>query len=169
MFQIALIGLVVAALLHYLLTSPRGRHRFGDLLTRWVLVGYCGFPMLVVGYLAVARGPATAAYFGFAEAGPMVTFLGLAFLGLSLAAIHGGLVGGRYLFGPAVAWGVYWLGATFVHLHAEGDAGMSHGELWAVLVSHGLVGAILLLGLGLSGEAHPRRAFKLFHKAEAEG
>lgn len=154
MFQLALLVLIVAAVLHYLLSSERNHQRFGSLLTRWVLVGYCGLPMLAVGYLALSNGPETAAYFGFADAGPMLTFLGLTFLGLSLIAIHGGIVGGRYLFGPTVAWGVYWVGATFVHFHAEAaGSGMDHGEVWAVLVSHGLVGVLLLAGLVLSGEA----------------
>jgi len=59
---------------------------------------------------------------------------------------------GPYLVGPAVTWGVFFAGATTVHLGMGGGAeAMGLGEVLVVLAAHPLVSLLLVVGLWTSG------------------
>lgn len=152
MFKYLLIACVVAATVHFVRAGERTSQRIGELVLLYVLVGYCGVPMLVVslGILAVPERMATMLPVG--EPGPVLAFFGWAYLGMSLLPILALKYRGAFLIAPAVCWSVYFAGATVVHLHG-GSAGesISHGGMLAIFATHGLVSLVLVIALFSSG------------------
>ncbi len=150
MFMYLLIACVLAALFHGLRQPERSRERLGELLLLYVLVGYCGFPMLAVSVGILVAPDRMAEMLPIGASGAVVAFFGWAYLGMSLLSLLALRYRGAYLIGPAVCWAVYFAGATFVHLHGAG-APASHGGMLAIFATHGLVTVLLVTGILMSG------------------
>ncbi len=149
MFALLLLLCLAGAGAHLFLTPGRTRSRAGELLLRWVLAGYCGIPMVAVALLLLVHPHEMAEWVGVEPDHPFGVWLGWAYLGMALQASLTLRWGGRYLLGPAMAWGVFFFGATFAHLHTPGARG--HGDPLSVFASHGLVAVLLLVGVALGG------------------
>lgn len=163
MFILLLAAVLAAAAVHFLRVGARTRHRAGSLLLRWVLAGYCGIPMVLVAALLLVHPHEAAEALGFEPDHPFALFLGWAYLGMAASAALTLRLGGTYLVGPAVAWAIFFLGATLIHVgEAGGAAAVGHGGLLQIVASHGAVSALLMVGLALGGaraeRPAPRRA-----------
>ena len=148
MFLIVLIFVLVGATAQLLRSGPRTAERAGRLLLLWVLIGYCGVPMLLVSAATLARPHLVADVLGLPADNPFQTFLGWAYLGMSLIATLAVRFRGRYLIGPSIVWSVFFTGATATHLQ-EGT--LTHGGVAGLFATHGLISILLVGGLLMSG------------------
>lgn len=151
-FHLFLALVVVGAAAHIARLSARTADRVGETILIWVLVGYCGVPML--GYMAygLVHPHRLAEMAGFEPGSPFQTFTTWALLGMGLAATLAVRYRGVYLVGPALAWAVFFGGATWIHIGDFGGVGaMSHGALLTIFSTHGLISVLLLGGLWTSG------------------
>lgn len=152
LFATLLVLVVFAAGVHIVLSGERTARRGGRLLLVWLLVGYCGLPMLVVSASMLLAPERTAATFGFSAGGAVAAFLGWAYLAMSVLAVMTLRYRGSFVIGAAVCWAVFFAGATAIHIGEIGrTGGMSHGGLLGILFTHGFVSALLLGGLLASG------------------
>lgn len=152
MFTLLLAALLVAATIHSYRLEERTTARIGEIFLLYVLVGYCGVPMLAVSLGILAAPTWMAEMLPVGPPTAVVAFFGWAYLGMSVSAILALRYRGQYLIGPAVCWAIYFLGATAVHLHGPGaDSHMSHGGLLVILANHGLVAVLLGVALLASG------------------
>lgn len=152
MFQILLLVLIAAAALHFWRSRERTVERAGRLLLRWVLVGYCGIPMIGVALLVLVHPSEAAEVLGFAAGNPFELFLGWAYLGMAVVATLSLRYRDRYLVAPALLWAIFFAGATGVHVGDYRAAGvLTHGSLLQLFVAHGLVSVLLVAGLWASG------------------
>lgn len=140
MFLLLLALLLAAAAVHLA--------RTGELVLLYLLVGYCGVPMLILSLVGLAAPEQAVELFGIPGRNTQ-GLVALATLGLSLVAVMALRYRGTYLIGPAVAWSVALGGGTFFHLH-DGTMG-THGGALAVFATHGLIALILLGALLWSG------------------
>jgi hypothetical protein len=151
-FVILILGLVVAAAVHFALQHEKTVARFGELGLLWVMVGYCGLAMLAHAGESLLAPQAVAAMHGFPDGGIWQAFTTWALLGMAGSAAIAPWYRGTYLIGPAVSWAVYFAGATAVHIQDEAAAGpVSGAALLGIFLTHGLVAVLLLLFLVLSG------------------
>lgn len=152
MFAFLLLAVLVAAAIHILLTEGRTVRRIGELGLLWILVGYCGLPMLAVSIWTLASPELVAELLGFPTGNPFQEFLGFAYLAMSIISVLALRYRGSYLIGPAVGWAVFFAGATFVHLRDFAWRGaLSHHDALAIFVTHGSVSVLLAAALLASG------------------
>lgn len=150
MFLILLLVVLLGAGIHIARSAGGSRERAGELLLLWVLVGYCGVPMLVISLGGLAYPGRAAGTLGFPAGNPFQTFLLVAYLGMSVLSLLSLRYRGAYLLGPAVLWGVFFLGATAIHLHHPSHGGGHGGALW-IVATHALISVVLAAGLAMSG------------------
>ncbi len=157
LFHLALFVALAGAGLHIFRLSSRGTAKVGEVILLWVLVGYCGVPMMgFVGY-GILYPDELARITGFPPDSPFQTFTTWALLGMALASTLSLRFRGTYLIGPAIAWAVFFVGATAIHLSQSGHAGaghagaLTHSNMLMILATHGLISVILLVSLGMSG------------------
>lgn len=149
---VALLAVLLIAWAIHARRNPVGPGARGELLLLYVLVGYCGIPMIVVALLFLAHPHEGAEVLGLQPDHPFGLFLGWAYLGMALTAAAALRFRGTYLVGPAVTWTVFFAGATGVHVGMSGGtASMGHGDLLMILGAHGLVSLLLVAGLWTSG------------------
>lgn len=148
MFLLLLALLLAAAAVHVARTAERTARRTGELVLLYLLVGYCGVPMLILSLVGLAAPEQAVELFGIPGRNTQ-GLVALATLGLSLVAVMALRYRGTYLIGPAVAWAVALGGGTFFHLH-EGPA-QSHGGALVIFATHGLIALVLLGALLWSG------------------
>lgn len=152
MFTYLLLFVLVAAAVHVLRSEERGLRRVGRIVLLYVLVGYCGVPMLAVSLGVLLVPDHAAEVLGFPSGNPFQTFLGFAYLGMSLAAVLAVWYRDSFVIGPALCWAVFFAGATFIHLDDYGARGaLTHHSLLAILTTHALISLLLLGGLLASG------------------
>ena len=137
--------LLLAATVHAALLPERTARRVAEIGLLYLLVGYCGVPMLAVSLWVLINPEHAAAGFGFTAGGPLIAFFGWAYLGMSLLSLLALRYRGAYLVAPVVVLAVYLGGATVVHLQE------SHGRALEILASHGLIAALLVVALLASG------------------
>jgi hypothetical protein len=155
-FQILLLVLIAAAALHLWRSQERTLERGGLLLLMYVLVGYCGIPMIVVALLVLVHPGEAAEVLGFAAGNPFELFLGWGYLGMAVVATLSLRYRGSYLVAPALLWAIFFAGATAVHAGDYRAAGvLTHGSLLQLFVAHGLVSVLLVAGLWASGVWRP--------------
>jgi hypothetical protein len=148
MWQIGLAALIVAGLMHGYATRKRGPGRIPEMMLVYLLVGYCGLAQIAVGVIAVVNPDFVATEMARVPAGnPIMLWAGFMFVGMGLAAALTAFLRGTYIIGPVVAWSIFWLGATYAHVVAEGVHGghMSHGGLLMIFAAHGLIGVLLIV------------------------
>lgn len=131
--------LLLAATVHAAVLRDRTVGRVAELVLLYVLVGYCGVPMLAVSIWVLVSPERAASGFGFDAARPLLDFFGWAYLGMSLLSLLALRYRGTFLIAPVVVWTVYLGGATLVHLQG------AQGRALEVVASHGLI-AVLLVG-----------------------
>ncbi len=152
MFVFLLGGLLAAASVHIALMKERTLRRVGELALLYVLVGYCGVPMLILSVGNLMRPDQAAHYLGFPAGNPFQDFLGVAYLGMSLLSIMALWYRRTFLIGPAVLWAVFFVGATLIHMKDFGERGaLTHGSMLAIFASHGLISVLLAAALIASG------------------
>jgi len=137
--------LLVGAAVHIARMRDRSVARGAEVTLLYLLVGYCGIPMLAVSLWVLLSPEDAARGFGFQAAGPVLGFFGYAYLGMSLLSILALRYRQTFLIAPVVAWAIYLGGATAVHLQA------SEGHGFEIFLSHGLIGVLLVVTLVLSG------------------
>lgn len=151
-FHLFLALVVVGAAAHIARLSARTADRVGETLLVWVLVGYCGLPMLGFMAFGLVHPHELAEMAGFEPSSPFQSFTTWALLGMGLAATLAFRYRGAYLLGPALAWAVFFVGATGIHIGEYGGvAAMSQGALLTIVSTHGLISVLLLGGLWASG------------------
>lgn len=151
-FHLILVLVLLAAAVQIARRSIRSVDGIGETVLVWVLVGYCGVPMIGFMIFGLVHPNELAEMTGFAPGSPFQTFAAWALLGMASAATLALRFRGSYLMGPALAWAVFFLGATAIHLRQYASAGaLSHGMLAMILATHGLVSVILLSALWASG------------------
>ena len=156
MFLYLLFALLLGFGLHLYRSAERSRTRAAELLLRWVLVGYCGVPMVGLAILMLLDPPATLSRFGVTGDGMVVTFFAWAYLGMSLGAVSSLALRRSALVAPALVWATFFLGATSIHLHAGHGGG--HTALLHVLGSHLLISLLLVGGVAAGGARDARPA-----------
>ena len=150
MFLYVLAAVIVAASIHIARLDERTVQRIGEIALLYLLVGYCGLPMLVVSVGSLLSPDRVAEALGFSAGNPFQTFLSFALLGMALSSVLGLVYRRAFLIAPAVCWSVFLAGATFIHLKDIGGRGaLSHGSMIHMLASHGLI-SLLLVGALLS-------------------
>jgi hypothetical protein len=142
-FVYLLVLLLLAATAHAASLRERTRGRVAEIVLLYLLVGYCGVPMLGVSIWLLVSPERAASSFGFSATQPLLGFFGWAYLGMSLLSLLALRYRGTYLVAPVVAWTVYLGGATLVHLQE------SHGRALEIFASHGLI-AVLLVGASVA-------------------
>jgi hypothetical protein len=151
-FVFLLAVLLLAASVHIAMMQERTIPRIAHIVLLYLLVGYCGVPMLAVSVWALVSPEHAAASLGFTAAGPLLAFFGYAYLGMSLLSLLALRYRHTFLIGPVVVWAVYLGGATLVHLKAYGErAAHTHGGALEIFASHGLIAVLLVAALLASG------------------
>lgn len=148
-FTYLVLLLLAGAAVHIAKLPDRTPARGAVVLLRYLLVGYCGVPMLAVSLWALLSPAVVARMFGVGVAGPLLGFFANAYLGMSLVAILVIWYGGVYLVAATLVWAVYLGGATVVHLTQFGHP--SVGGAVEIFASHGLIAVLLVTGLIVSG------------------
>lgn len=147
-FTYLLLLLLGGAAVHIAKLPDRTPAHGAAVLLRYLLVGYCGVPMLAVSLWALLSPAVVARMFGVGAAGPLLGFFGYAYLGMSLVAILVLWYGGVYLVAATLVWAVYLGGATVVHLTQFGQPSLA-GTV-EVFASHGLIAVLLVTALIVS-------------------
>ena len=155
-FHLFLILTLIAATIHVVRLSNRSTARIGEILLVWVLVGYCGIPMMGFMGFALVHPVEAAQLTGFPPGSPFQAFTTWALLGMSLTATLGVRLRGTYLIAPALAWSVFFAGATAIHLRQYAElGGLSHHMMLTIFATHGMISVLLLGGLAASGVWRP--------------
>lgn len=144
-FVYLLVILLAGAAAHIARLPDRSVQRSAEIAMLYLLVGYCGIPMLAVSLWALLSPDHAARAFGVSASGPLLEFFAYAYLGMSVLSLLALRYRGTFLVAPVVVWAVYLGGATVVHLKASEASGF---EIYA---SHGLVGLLLVGTLVFSG------------------
>ena len=144
-FVYLLVFLLAGAAVHIAQLRDRRLQRGAEIALQYLLVGYCGVPMLAVSLWLLMRPDQAARAFGLSAAGPLVEFFGYAYLGMSVLALLVLWYRGTFLVAPVIVWAIYLGGATVVHLEA------SERGWFEIFASHGLVAVLLVGALVLSG------------------
>jgi uncharacterized protein DUF6790 len=137
--------LLLAATVHAAVLPERTTRRVAEIGLLYLLVGYCGVPMLAVSLWVLVSPEHAAAGFGFTADRPLLAFFGWAYLGMSLLSLLALRYRGVFLVAPVVVWAVYLGGATAVHVQG------SSGHVLEILASHGLIAGLLVAALLASG------------------
>lgn len=151
-FLYLLPGVLAAAGIHVWRLKERTVQRAGEIVLLYVLVGYCGIPMLIFGGWNLLHPDELAASLGFAVGNPFQIFFGYGYIGMALIAVLSLRYRGTYLIAPAVVWSVFFAGATLIHVaHLHTHGAVSHGAILHVFATHGLISVLLLTALAMSG------------------
>lgn len=151
-FHLILLLVLVGAAVHVLRLPDRRPSNVGETVVVWVLVGYCGIPMIGFMLFGLVHPSEVAGMVGFEPGSPFQIFTTWALLGMGAAATLAVRYRGAYLVGPSLAWAIFFVGATMIHLHQYDAAGHLDASLGLlVFATHGLISLLLLGGLAASG------------------
>ncbi|HSD31404.1 MAG TPA: DUF6790 family protein [Gemmatimonadales bacterium] len=137
--------LLLGATVHAAVLPEKTIRRTAEIGLLYLLVGYCGVPMLAVSLWVLVSPEHAAAGFGLTAEGPLLAFFGWAYLGMSLLSLLALRYRGAFLVAPVVVWAVYLAGATAVHVQE------SPGRSLEIFASHGLIAGLLVAALLASG------------------
>lgn len=152
MFTVLLVVVLVAAAIHVARMSDRSVGRIGRVVLLYMLIGYCGVPMVMVSGATLIAPNRVAAVLGFPAGNPFQEFLGYAYLGMSLLSMLAVRFRGEFLVAPALVWAVFFAGATRIHLRdLAGRGALTHGGLLEMLLTHTLISILLVGALWASG------------------
>ena len=152
MFVALLVILLAAAAVHVTRLEERTLRRGGEIMLLYLLVGYCGIPMVFVSVATLVWPGHVAAHLGFPAGNPFEAFLGVAYLGMSLLSVLTLRYRGTFLIGPAIIWTVFFAGATGIHLRDFHHRGaLTHGGALIIFTTHGLIAVLLAAALLMTG------------------
>ena len=152
MFASILVLVLVAAAIHVARSGDRTPRRIGEIVLLYVLVGYCGIPMLAASGIGLLMPDRVAEWLGFPAGNPFQEFASYMYLAMALLAVLALRYRRTFLIAPAVCWAVFFAGATFAHLKDFGANGhLTHGGVLAIFLSHGLISVLLVGALLASG------------------
>lgn len=147
MFHMLLPAVVLAGLVHGLLTRNKGLGRVPEMMLVWLLAVYCGLAQIAVGTVMVVNPDWVATHMARVPPGnPVMLWAGFLYLGLAIIATMTVKLRGTFILGPVIAWSIFWIGATYAHVQAEiaNGTGVSAHGFAAIFIAHGLVGIILI-------------------------
>jgi len=147
MFLLIAFALAVAGFVHGALVRSPVVKRV-ELALVYLLAGYFGLVMLVVGIFCLAVPERAAAMLGAEAGNPFELFVGWAFCGMALAALLAVRLRGVYLVGPIVAWSVDFFGAVQVHWVEYSAAGRLTPRFAAFIVLEHAGPPLLAIALG---------------------
>ncbi|MBT8488227.1 MAG: hypothetical protein KJO65_05280 [Gemmatimonadetes bacterium] len=151
-FHLLLALVVVGAAVQIARMSARSTDRVGEAVLVWVLVGYCGVPMIAFMAYGLMHPMEMAGLTGFEAGSPFQTFTTWALMGMGVAATAAFRYRGTYLMGPALAWAIFFVGATSIHFGQYGaDGTLTHDAILMIFATHGLISVLLLGSLWASG------------------
>jgi uncharacterized protein DUF6790 len=151
-FLFLLMLVLLGAGIHVASLQTRTPEKIGELFLLYLLVGYCGVPMLIFSAWALLSPEAAAAHLGFPAGNPFQEFAGLAFLAMSILSILTLRYRRSFLIAPAILWAVFFAGATLIHFkdfHHKGV--LTHGSMVHIFATHGLIAVLLIAALLASG------------------
>lgn len=152
MFLPLLMLLIVAASAHVAIIKSRPVSRVARIFLLYILVGYCGIPMVLVAVWCLMSPGEAASTLGFPPGGAFQTFFAVAYLGMSIISLLAPFYRRSFLIGPTVCWAVFFAGATVIHFKDAGaNGGLSHGGMLMIFATHGLISILLMIGLVASG------------------
>lgn len=152
MFLLLLAAVLVAASIHIARVGARTPQRIGEIGLLYLLVGYCGVPMLLVSVVNLVWPDHLAAHLGLTPGGRFQEFLGIAYFSMAVLAVLPLRYRGVFLIGPAVVWTIFFAGATIVHLQDYSARGvLTHHSALLIFVTHGLISVLLAAALVSSG------------------
>jgi len=155
-FLILLVVVLLAAGIHAAQARERTTQHVARIFLLYLLVGYCGVPMLIFVGWALMSPEAAAAHLGFPAGNPFQEFAGLAILSLALLSVLALRYRRTFLIAPAIGWAVFFFGATLIHLKDfHHKAALTHFSAVHIFATHGLIALLLtaaLLGSGLLKE-----------------
>lgn len=149
MFVLVLLIVLLAACARIALSKPRSVKRAGEIVLLYLVVGYCGIPMLPISIWCLAKPDALASAFGFPAGNPFQLFFGFAYLGMSILSLMSLVYRRSFLIAPAICWAVFFAGATYIHL--KDVTNVSHGGMIEIFLSHGFISLLLIIALLASG------------------
>lgn len=159
LFHVFLVVVAVGSTVQIARASARTPARIGETLLVWTLAAYCGVPMAAFMVWGLARPVELARLTGFPPGSPFQDFTVWALLGMAVAAALAIRVRGTYLVGPALAWAVFFVGATTIHLRQYADLGLLDLHTGAMIfATHGLISVVLVAGLVLWGMGNRQEA-----------
>jgi hypothetical protein len=151
-FMLLLVGVLLAAGIHAASLKQRSTPKTAELFLLYVLVGYCGVPMLIFSVWTLFDPDKVAMHFDFPPGNPFQAFAGVAFLAMSLISLLALRYRRTFLIAPAVCWIVFFAGATWIHLKDYQLKGaLTHGGALHVFATHGLISVLLAGALVMSG------------------
>lgn len=151
-FHLFLALVVLGAAVQIARMSTRSTDRVGETVLVWVLVGYCGLPMIGFMGFGLMHPTEMAQLTGFESGSPFQIFTTWALMGMGVAATAALRYRGSYLVGPALAWAVFFIGATSIHFgQFRADGTLTHGSMLLIFATHGLISVLLLGSLAMSG------------------
>jgi len=151
-FLILLLMVLVAAAIHASRLKEPSTPRIAEVFLLYLLVGYCGVPMLAFSLWNLLSPEKAAAHLDFPPGNPFQEFAGIAFLAMSLVSLLAIRYRRTFLIAPVVCWAVFFTGATWIHLkdiHLKGA--LTHGLALHVFATHGLISILLVGALVASG------------------
>jgi hypothetical protein len=152
MFLILLLLIIVAACAHIAIMKARTRQRIAKVFLIYLLVGYCGIPMVFVSLWCMMSPASAASSLGFPPGGPFQQFFSVAYLGMAILSLLAPFFRRSFLVGPAIVWAVFFAGATVIHMNdMSAHHSTSHGGILIVFATHGLISLLLVVSLVASG------------------
>ena len=151
MFFLFLLGLLVAGFVHGKVFLSYKGPKLAELILVYLLAGYCGITMVAVTVAGIVSPSFAASMVGTEPGNPFQDFFLVAYMGMSIMALLCIWVRGTYLIANVICWGIYWLGATYIHMidfHQAGNLSFNLGL--AVFGAHGFVTVLLVIVLILS-------------------
>ena len=138
--------------IHVARMKERTLRRAAEVGLLYILVGYCGIPIVAVTIGSLVWPDRAAEILGFPTGNPFQHFVSYALLGMAVLSLLGLRYRGTFLIGPAACWAIFFAGATAVHLSDFGEKGaLTHGSMLHVFASHGLISLLLAAALLASG------------------
>jgi hypothetical protein len=164
MFLALALAFALAGWLHGVLVPAhrRDRSKRWELSLVWLTVGYFGIVMLAVALFVLAAPDRVAPMLHADPDDVFLPFTGVLYLSMAVIAVLAAFLRGRYLVGPVVAWSLFVLGATLVHLIQYQHGGHLGLHLGMVIIAEHTLPALLAIGLALRllavsrGGARPR-------------
>ena len=148
MFILLLAVLLVALGVHAALLEQRTARRIGEIALLYILAGYCGVAMVASSIASLVDPDRFARTHGFPAGSPFQDFAAVALLAMAILSLLALWYRGTYLVAPAVCWAVFFGGATWIHGH---QGASTHGGLFAICATHGLISVLLIAALHMSG------------------
>lgn len=147
MFLALIAGLLIAGAIHARARRPAHSGYTPELMLVYALAGYCGIVQIGVACAMLVVPERVAAAVGVPPGNPIQIWTAFLLLGAGIIATLTIRFRGDFLIAPVVVWSVFFVGASYAHLHTDainGHAASAARTAW-IIATHGLVSAVLIL------------------------